>query len=87
MLLLTASLQCGVIKLYQVERLANFLLKNLGFFFVPAAVGLIDNFGVLTGELLPIVGASIGSTAIIIVVTGHVYQSTRKFISHRNKKV
>lgn len=82
MLLLTASLQCGIIKLSNVEKTANFLLKNLVFFFIPAAVGIINEFGILFNELLPIVGASIGSTAIIIIVTGHVYQVSRKIISH-----
>ena len=86
MLLLTISLQCGVVKLSQVENLANFLLKNLGFFFVPAAVGIIDNLDILADSLFPIIGACVGSTAIIIVVTGHVYQQTRKIIARQHKK-
>lgn len=38
MILLTASLKAGVIKLRQVERLSDFLTHNLGFFFVPASM-------------------------------------------------
>ena len=86
MILLTASLHFGIVKLNQVEQLTNFLLKNLGFFFVPAAIGLINSLGVLKDELLAIVGASIGSTIIIIAVTGQVYQLVRKATSRRNRK-
>ncbi len=85
MILLTASLQFGIIKLHQVERLTSFLLKNLGFFFVPAGIGLINSLDVLKGELGAIVGASVGSTIIIIAVTGWVYQLVRKATSRRNK--
>ena len=86
MILLTASLHFGIVKLNQIEQLTNFLLKNLGFFFVPAAIGLINSLGVLKDELLAIVGASIGSTIIIIAVTGQVYQLVRKATSRRNRK-
>ena len=85
MLLLTLSLQCGLIKLHHVDRLSSFLVHNLGFFFVPAGVGLINSLDVLSSQLLPIVGASVGSTVIIIAVTGQVYQSARKATNRRNK--
>lgn len=86
MLLLTASLQCGVIKLRQVERLSSFLVHNLGFFFVPAGVGLINSLDILSAQWLPIVGASVGSTVIIIAVTGWVYQLVRNAITRHNPK-
>lgn len=35
MLSLTVALKIGVVKLCQVEKMANFLVHNLGFFFVP----------------------------------------------------
>ncbi|MDE5554669.1 MAG: CidA/LrgA family protein, partial [Muribaculaceae bacterium] len=57
----------------------------LGFFFVPAGIGLINSLDVLKGELGAIVGASVGSTIIIIAVTGWVYQLVRKATSRRNK--
>ncbi|MDE6143401.1 MAG: CidA/LrgA family protein, partial [Muribaculaceae bacterium] len=41
MLLLAASLKIGLVKPRHVERLSNFLVHNLGFFFVPAGVGLM----------------------------------------------
>lgn len=83
MLLLTAALKAGVIKPWQVERLSNFLVHNLGFFFVPAGVGLMNCLGLISEQWLPIVGASVGSTVIIIAVSGQVHSIVRKRISHR----
>ena len=44
MLLLTAALRARVVRLIWVDKVADFLVKNLGFFFVPAAVGIIRHF-------------------------------------------
>ena len=83
MLMLTASLQVGVVKPRHVERVANFLVHNLGFFFVPAGVGLMNCLGIIADEWLPIVGASVGSTIVIIAVTGWTHRAVRKSFSHK----
>ncbi len=77
MLLLTLGLKLGIVRLSQVEKMADFLVHNLGFFFVPAGVGLMRCFGVLSDQWLPIVGASVASTVVILLVTGHVHQRAR----------
>ena len=84
MILLTAALHFKVIKLRHVEMLANFMVHNLGFFFVPAGVGLINCLGLISDQWLPIVGASVGSTIIIMAVTGRVHQWVRHAMSRRN---
>jgi holin-like protein len=78
MLLLAVALKVGIIKLAWVERAANFLLKNMGFFFVPAGVGLINYFGLIGDQWLPIVGGTVVSTLIVLAFTGHVHQFIRK---------
>ncbi len=84
MLLLAAALRVGVIKLGWVERAANFLVRNLGFFFVPAGIALMRCMGIVRDQFWPIVGASVLSTALIIAVTGWVHQTMRKWVSHRH---
>ncbi|MCM1067693.1 MAG: CidA/LrgA family protein [Muribaculaceae bacterium] len=83
MLLLTASLKAGIVKPAHVERLSNFLVHNLGFFFVPAGVGLMNCLGIIADQWLPIVGASVGSTIIIIAVTGRTHRSVRRLLSRK----
>lgn len=82
MLCLTLSLKLGIVKVEWVDRLSAFLVHNLGFFFVPAGVGLINCLGLLADQWLPIVVASVGSTVIIIAVTGQVHQLMRHIFSH-----
>ena len=54
MLLLTLGLKLGIVRLSQVEKMADFLV-----------------------QWLPIVGASVASTVVILLVTGHVHQHAR----------
>ena len=78
MLLLTAILQMGWIKLEWIKGISDFLVSNLGFFFVPPGVALMLYFDVIAAEFWPIVIATIVSTILVLVVTGHVHQWVRK---------
>lgn len=78
MLLLTLFLQTGWIKLHWVQGLSDFLVANLGFFFVPPGVALMLYFDLISAELLPIVVSVIVSTVLVLLVTGWIHQITRK---------
>ena len=79
MLLLTLFLQLGWIKLEWVQGLTNFLVANLGFFFVPSGVALMPYFDVITAQFWSIVIATLVSTILVLVVTGWVHQLVRKY--------
>ncbi len=87
MLLLAGALKVGAVKLSQVEQFADFLVHNIGFFFVPAGVGLMQCMGLIADQWLPIVGATVGSTVIIIAVTGWSHQLTRRFTRRYGRKL
>jgi holin-like protein len=70
MLILFFGLYTGIIKLEMVDRISDFLLENLAFFFLPAAVSLITSFSLLEGKWSDILGVSIISTVITLGVTG-----------------
>lgn len=82
MLLLAAALRLRLIRLMWVDKVADFLVKNLGFFFVPAGVGLMCCLDIIADQWLPIVGATVISTFIIIATTGWVHQIVRRTLSH-----
>lgn len=77
MVALAAALKSGVVKLRHVERVADFLVHNLGFFFVPAGIGIMQCLGVLRDQWLPIVASAILSTVVILLVTGRTHQWAR----------
>lgn len=76
MLLLTLFLHLGWVRLSWVDRLSNFLIANLGFFFVPPGVALMLYWDIIRAELLPIAVATLVSTFCVLVVTGHTHQWT-----------
>lgn len=92
MISLAIALKTGIIRLMWVDKAADFLVRNLGFFFVPAGVGVMRCFDIISAEWIPIVTATVVSTFIIIAVTGQTHQISRKFfgshfptINHRHK--
>ena len=87
MVLLCASLKMGIVKLEWVDRLSGFLVHNLGFFFVPAGIGLMNCLGLIADQWVPIVCATVISTVIIIAVTGWVHQWTRSASSKMARKL
>lgn len=78
MLLLTALLQMKAIKLEWVKGMADFLISNLGFFFVPPGVALMLYFDIIKAELLPIVVATVVSTILVMIATGWTDQYLRR---------
>ena len=78
MLLLTALLQMKVVKLEWVKGMSDFLISNLGFFFVPPGVALMLYFDIIKAELLPIVVATVISTMLVMITTGWTDQYLRK---------
>ncbi len=85
MLLLTVALKLRAVRLMWVDRVSDFLVRNLGFFFVPAGVGLMRCLGLIKAEWLLIVVSAVVSTFVILAVTGRVHQIVRYLTSsHRH---
>ena len=70
MLILFFGLYTGVIKLEMIDKISDFLLENLAFFFLPAGVSLMTSFGLLEGKWTSILEISLISTLVTLVVTG-----------------
>jgi len=87
MLILFFGLYTGVIKLEMIDRISDFLLDNLAFFFLPAGVSLITCFSVLEGKLTAVIGVSIISTVIILGATGLTVEFVKKFLQKRYENV
>lgn len=70
MIILLISLLTGLIKLEAIEDVAEFLLKHLAFFFVPAGVGIISSMDIIKANLFPMLVVILVSTIVVMVVTG-----------------
>ncbi len=87
MLLLTLLLKLKVIKLEWVRGLTDFLIANLGFFFVPPGVALMLYFDLIRAEILPITLATLLSTVIVLIITGHTHQVVSKGEDKMREKI
>ncbi len=51
MLLVLALLLWGPLKIYHIQKQADFLLDNMGFFFVPPTVAILGYLGYMQGKI------------------------------------
>ena len=80
MLILTLLLKLKVIKLEWVQGLSDFLVANIGFFFVPPGIAIMVYFDIIKAQFWPIVIASAVSTVLVLAVTGWVHQIMGKVL-------
>lgn len=86
MLILFFSLYTGVIKLNMIDKVSDFLLENMAFFFLPAGASLITCFALLEGKMTDILAVSLISTFIIMAVTGLTVELVQRFFRRKPVK-
>lgn len=74
LVIMLAALCTGVIKLPQIEKTGLFLVDIMAVMFIPAAVGLMDEWGTLRPILIPVSVITVVVTVIVMAVTGWVTQ-------------
>jgi len=78
LILLYLALSTGLVKLELIQEGADFLLRHLVFFFIPAAVDLMNWGGVFYQYGFRLALAIAGSTLLTFGVAGHVSQWLRR---------
>ena len=66
MVLLFLALAFKKVKPEKVKRLSTVLTQNMGLFFVPAGVGLMNSFGIISEYWAVLLIASVVSTILVI---------------------
>jgi holin-like protein len=84
LLIMLIGLRKKWIPLEAVEDVSIFLIDIMPLMFIPAAVGLLDSWGVLRPILVPFLVITLLSTIIVMVITGKVTQLFIK--NNRNGK-
>ena len=85
LILLFLSLLTGLLKIEHIKEKSDFLLGNMAFFFVPAAVGIINYFDLLKSSLVPLLIITFASTVITFVATAYSIKLTLKLMNRRKK--
>lgn len=87
MIILLVLLWTKVVKIEQIETIANFLLDHLAFFFIPAGVGLMTSIGIIKDSWLKLIVVCIATTIIIIASTGLIVQYITRKTNKRGDKL
>ena len=69
MIILFILLEAGVIKVGHIRQKAEFMLKNMAFFFIPAGVGIMEYFDVLKSCIVPFIVICVVSTILTFAAT------------------
>lgn len=72
--LLFGALCLGLVKLEQVKETGDFLRSILSLLFVAPAVGIVDHWGLIRPQILPIALLLVGSTVLTFGIAGKVTQ-------------
>ncbi|MGX7014922.1 CidA/LrgA family protein [Vagococcus silagei] len=78
MVLLFLALHFKWVKLSQIEETGNWLVANMGLFFVPPGVGLMANFEMLKGTWWQLLILMFITTALMMIFVGRVVQRIKR---------
>lgn len=74
-----------IVKLEQVENVAEFLMSIMPLFFIEPTVGIMNSYGLVKGKILPLFIACFLSFIVVMIVTGLISQAIIRF-QHKDKK-
>ena len=74
LVLLAAALLTGLVKLEQVKQTGDFLTSIFPLLFVPTVAGVVEVWGLIAGNLIPIAIALVPITWLVMAVAGRVTQ-------------
>ncbi len=74
LLILFVSLLTGLIQIEQVREAGKFLIEIMPVMFIPAAVGLLESWGVLRPVFVPVIVITLVSTVVVMAATGRMAQ-------------
>lgn len=74
LVIMLAALMTGIIKLEAVKDTAEFFIQVMPVMFIVPSVGLITAWPLIKDIIVPFCIASVVSTFVVMIVTGHVSQ-------------
>jgi len=81
LIILFLGLYSRIIKIEMIEDICEVLISHMSFLFIPAGVGLITSFDLLSGKIVAFALVILISTVIVWVVTAYVVKLLRKVCS------
>ncbi|MBR1591752.1 MAG: CidA/LrgA family protein [Ruminococcus sp.] len=84
--LLFTALETKLIKLRDIEKTGQFLIDIMPVMFIPAAVGLLESWGIVKSSILEYLTVMAVSTVLVMAVSGIVTQLIIKKSGEKNNE-
>ncbi len=78
LVLLFLALEFKLVKVSDIQQTSAFLISAMPVMFIPAAVGLLDSWGIVKTALVPYLVITVASTLIVMGASGLVTQAVIK---------
>lgn len=82
MVLLFITLRTGIVKEHWVRTVATFLTDNMTMFFMPAFIGIMDLWGIISMNFLSWLIVVVLSTVLVMLSSGYTHSIIERF-SHK----
>ena len=82
LIIMFVCLKHNIVKLDKVKETSNLLIEIMPLMFIPAAVGILNSWGVLKSIWIPLIVITILTTIVVMIVTGR----TTQFLIHRERR-
>ena len=86
LIILFFLLMAKIVKLEQIEDVADWLLKIMPLLFVGPSVGLITSFDAIKGQILPLIVMCVVSTIGVMIVTSITAQAVIRIRNRKGKE-
>lgn len=86
MMLMTLLLWMKWIKEEQIDQVSSFFMKNMGIFYVPACIGMMEYGTILMAEIIPFLLIAGFTTPLVYGATGLTVQIMMKKKKHEEKE-
>lgn len=86
MLLLFFALLLKWVKVERIEKVAHFLTRNMTIFFIPAIMGIMDQWGVIRMNWLGWLTVIVLTTICVMAATGYTVQGLDRLLKKGGRK-
>lgn len=86
MVLLFISLMTGLVKDYQIRKVATFLTDNMTVFFLPAFMGIMELWGLISMNLFAWLAVVVLSTVLVLVAAACTQEGVESLASKVSRR-
>lgn len=85
LIIMLIALKTKIVPLASVHEAGKFLIEIMPMMFIPAAVGLLEAWGILKAICIPVIIITVISTIVVMAVTGRVTQFAIRMEKGKNE--